>query len=210
MKVDLYNQKAKKVGDVDIKDGLIVEKINPKVISQYVYIYLSNQREGNASTKDKSEVSGGGRKPFKQKGTGRARAGSNRSPIWKGGGVTFGPTSSVNWKRKTTKSFRASAIRNVLSHLITNNQLKVVEKFNVEGAEKLTKSAVEMMKNFGVSKKMLIVTAEKNDTLVNSFANISKSNVTTVQELNAYELLNGGTVLLEKEALDYIEKHWAK
>jgi len=101
MKIDLYNLKGEVVGDIEVSSNVILESlelISKELISKYVYVYLSNQRQGNAKTKDRSEVSGGGRKPYRQKGTGRARAGSIRSPLWRGGGVTFGPDGNRNYK----------------------------------------------------------------------------------------------------------------
>lgn len=208
MKIDLYNQKAKKVGDVEVTDSIFGVTVNPKVLSQYLFSYLSNQRQSNASTKDRSEVRGGGKKPWKQKGTGRARAGSNRSPLWKGGGVTFGPTSNVNWKKHMTKSFTAAALRNTFSSLVQNEKLKVVDGFDISG-DKLTKAAVEVKENFE-AKKLTVVTATKKDNVIKSFANVTGAKVVLITDLNAHDLLNGGTVLLEQDCLNFINEKWNK
>lgn len=208
MKVDLYNQKAEKVGDVELNDSIFNAKVNDKVLAQYVYIYLSNQRQGNANTKDKSEVRGGGKKPFAQKGTGRARAGSTRSPIWKGGGVTHGPTSEVNWTRKTTKSFRKSSIKNALSKVAQNETLRLVKNFEVNSKEALTKQAVDMIKSFGAPKKITLVSGERNEDLINSFSNLKKAQVIAVNELNAYNILNSGMLVLDEKALEFINQTW--
>jgi large subunit ribosomal protein L4 len=209
MKLPVYNQKAKEVGDVEVSDSLFASKINDKVLSQYVFIYLSNQRQSNAHTKNRSEVRGGGKKPWKQKGTGRARVGSNRSPIWRGGGVTFGPTNEVNWKKKTTKSFRASAFRNAFSKLAKEGVLRIIDEIKMDEKKPLTKQALDLQKSFDNAKKITVVTSEKNEVLMNSLSNIKKSRAVLVSELNVYDLLNGGSVLIEQKALDYINR-WAK
>ncbi len=210
MNLDLYNQKGKKVGESEVKDTLLVEKVNDQVLSQYVYIYLSNQRQGNAQTKDRSEVSGGGKKPWKQKGTGRARVGSIRSPIWRGGGVTFGPTNGVNWKRKTTRSFRSAAFRNAITKIINEKIVKVVEDLKVEEKKPLTKQGVEIIANFDNPKKVTIITSERKDDLKRAFANLKNSKIISVNRLNVYDLLTGGTILVEAKALEYINNMWSK
>ena len=210
MKTDLHNQNAEKIGDIDLKDDIFQVEVNDKVLAQYVYIYLSNQRQGNANTKTKAEVRGGGKKPWKQKGTGRARAGTIRSPIWRGGGVTHGPTSDVNWTRKTTKSFRKSAIKNALSKVAKNESLKVVDTFNFDKEKSLTKQAVDIVSKFGQPKKILFVSGEKDQLLVNSFANLKKAKVLPVNELNPYNILNSGVLVLDQKALEFINQTWGK
>ncbi|CAG1771971.1 partial 50S ribosomal protein L4, partial [uncultured bacterium] len=140
MNLPVFNQKAKKIEEIEVNDSVFNAPVNDKVLAQYVYVYLSNQRESNAHTKDRSEVRGGGKKPWKQKGTGRARVGSIRSPIWKGGGVTFGPTNQTNWKRKLTKSFKAAAFRNAFSKLNKAGLLNIIDGFEIK--EPSTKEAV--------------------------------------------------------------------
>lgn len=207
MNLPVLDQKAKKVSEVEVSDSVFNSTVNDKVLAQYVYVYLSNQRESNANSKDRSEVRGGGKKPWAQKGTGRARAGSSRSPIWKGGGVTFGPTNKTNWKRKLTKSFKAAAFRNAFSKLNKAGLLNVVDTLEIK--EPSTKEAISIQSNFENPKKMMIVTAKKNENLIKSFSNINKARVVLVSEVNVYDLLNAGKVLLEKEALDYINNTWA-
>lgn len=207
MNLPVLDHKAKKVSEVEANESVFNSSVNDKVLAQYVYVYLSNQRESNAQTKDRSEVSGGGKKPWAQKGTGRARAGSNRSPIWKGGGVTFGPTNKTNWKRKLTKSFKASAFRNAFSKLNKAGLLNIVDSFELK--EPSTKEAVEIQTSFENPKKMTIITSKKNENLIKSFSNIKKTKVVLISEVNVYDLLNGGKVLLEKETLDYINNTWA-
>lgn len=207
MNLPVFDTKAKKVSDVEVNESVFNSRVNEKVLAQYVYVYLSNQRESNANTKDRSEVRGGGKKPWKQKGTGRARVGSIRSPIWKGGGVTFGPTNNTNWKRKLTKSFRASAFRSIFSKLQKEDLIRIVDSFVFK--EPSTKEAIEIKTNFDNAKKITIVTSKKNENLIKSFSNVKKANVVMVSEVNVYDLLNGGKVLVEKDALDYITNTWA-
>lgn len=207
MNLPVVDQKAKKVSEIEVNESVFNSPVNDKVLAQYVYVYLSNQRESNAQTKDRSEVRGGGKKPWAQKGTGRARAGSSRSPIWRGGGVTFGPTNKTNWKRKLTKSFRASAFRNAFSKLNKAGLLNIVDTLEIKDPS--TKDAVEIQSNFDNPKKMMIVTSKKNENLIKSFSNIKKTKVVLISEVNVYDLLNGGKVLLEKETLDYINNTWA-
>lgn len=207
MNLPVVDQKAKKVSEIEVNESVFNSPVNDKVLAQYVYVYLSNQRESNAQTKDKSEVRGGGKKPWAQKGTGRARAGSSRSPIWRGGGVTFGPTNKTNWKRKLTKSFRASAFRNAFSKLNNAGLLNIVDSLEIK--EPSTKDAIEIQSSFENPKKMMIVTSKKNENLIKSFSNIKKTKVVLISEVNVYDLLNGGKVLLEKETLDYINNTWA-
>lgn len=210
MKADLYNQKAEKVGSVDLSDSVFNAEVNDKVLAQYVYIYRSNQRQSTANTKNKAEVRGGGKKPWKQKGTGRARAGSSRSPIWRGGGVTHGPTADVNWKRKTTKSFRRSAFESAFSKVNKAESVKIVDQFQFDSEKALTKQAIDLVKNFGSPKKLTIVSGENNKDLVNSFSNLDKMNVVFVNELNPYTVLNSGMLLVDQKALEYINKNWSK
>ena len=207
MNLPVVDQKAKKISEVEVSETVFNSPINDKVLAQYVYVYLSNQRESNAQTKDRSEVSGGGKKPWAQKGTGRARAGSSRSPLWKGGGVTFGPTNKTNWKRKLTKSFKASAFRNAFSKVNKAGLLNIVD--TLEMKDPSTKEAVEIQTSFENPKKMMIVTLKKNNNLIKSFSNIKKTKVVMISEVNVYDLLNAGKVLLEKETLDYITNTWA-
>lgn len=210
MKADLLNQKGKVIESLEINDEIFNSEVNDKVLSQYVYIYLSNQREGNANVKDKSEVSGGGKKPWKQKGTGRARVGSSRSPIWRGGGITHGPTSEVNWKKKTTRSFRKSAIINALSKVQKSNMIKFIDSVAIDSTKPMTKQAIDILKAFETPKKVSIVLGEKNSEVLNSFSNIKNTKVIVANELNAYDVLNSGLLVLDKKAVDYITNTWGK
>lgn len=205
MKLAVYNQKADKVKDIDVADSVFNADVSDTVLAQYIYVYLSNKRQSNANTKTKAEVSGGGRKPWKQKGTGRARVGSIRSPIWKGGGRAHGPSNEINWSMKTTKNFRKAALRSALSKLNSEKRLKFIEEIKLNTKDSLTKQALDIAQAFGNPKRLTIVTLEKNNELLNAFANINKYSVKLASDVNVYDLLNGGAVLMEEKALDYIK-----
>ncbi|MCA9379017.1 50S ribosomal protein L4 [Candidatus Dojkabacteria bacterium] len=206
MKLDIYAQTGKKTSSkAEVPDNVFGAKVNKSLMSQYVFVYLSNQRASIAHAKDRSEVSGGGVKPWKQKGTGRARAGSNRSPIWTKGGVTFGPTKNRNWKKEMNKKMRRGALCSALSSLVKDEKLKIVDKINLKEAG-LTKQATEIMQNFGSPRKVLVVTNGKQEAVINAFANIPNAKVAQVGELNAYDVINAGEVLFLADAVDYTNK----
>lgn len=209
MKLSLKDQNSKKIGDIQVDDSVFKAVVKPEALSTYVYCYLSNQRESNAHTKDRSEVRGGGRKPWRQKGTGRARHGSSRSPIWKGGGVTFGPRNERNYKKKMTKKFKRNVLRQAFSHLIANNQLDVIEDITLDVKKPLTKQALDVKNKFD-AKTLTIVLPKKNETMMQAFGNIQNANVIQIGELSAYDLLTGGRVLLHQDCLGYIKNHWVK
>ena len=209
MKVQVVNQKNKKLSDAEIKEFTEDGKVNENILSQYVFIYQSNQRQGNSKTKDRAEVRGGGKKPFAQKGTGNARAGSNRSPIWKGGGITFGPTGNENWKKKTTKKFRRAAFQNALSKIVADGKLNLIDEVKFD-KEALTKQAIEMIKSFNDPKSLVLVTLEKNENAVNAFSNIKGAKVVMVNKVNPFDLLANRVVLVEQKAMDFISDKWGK
>lgn len=199
-KVNLFDQKGKKASEkIELDKSIFEAKVNDKLLSQYVYAYLSNQRESNAHTKDRSEVSGGGRKPWKQKGTGRARHGSNRSPIWKGGGVSFGPTNDRNYKKKVNAKEKKMALIQALSLASKSDKLNVIENFE----PKKTKDVASVVKNMGIKSKLTFVQLEEKG-LYNSSKNIEKVEVLRLGELNAYDILKASNVVILKDALEEI------
>jgi len=203
MKVNLYNLKGEVIDNVEVSSDIIMdslELISDELISKYVYIYLSNQRQGNAKTKDRSEVSGGGRKPYKQKGTGRARAGSIRSPLWRGGGVTFGPDGNRNYKKTLNKKERAKVFTYAITWLFHNSKMFVVDDINIDSS---TKEAVNVLKNFKVNGKVSIVTSTRKDNVIKAFKNLQNTSVALVTDINPYFLFNAGSLFIEKDALNY-------
>lgn len=210
MKTSLYNQKKEEVGSVNLNDSVFKAEYSPKLLAQYVYSYLSNQRQSNAQAKDRKQVSGSGVKPWPQKGTGRARAGQRQSPLWKGGGVTFGPTNDRNWKKSVPTSFKRASIRAALTEAMGNKKLFVVDKIDFKKKEQLTKQAVSISENFGIKKKITIVSGEIEKDLINAFSNIKGARVIYVKDLNAYDIVTGGTVILIQNSLEFIDQKWAK
>ena len=210
MKVDILDQKGKKTTKkADLNDTVFGAEVNEKLLSQYVYVYLANQRQANAHTKDRSEVRGGGKKPWRQKGTGRARHGSSRSPIWTGGGVTFGPTNSRNYKGRLNRKAVKSAFRSAFSKLMSEKLIEVVDEVKV-GDTKITKSAAEVVAVLkGDVKKVTLVTGKKDQSLVNGVNNLPGASVKMVSEISVYDILNGGKVVLLADSLDYINEKWA-
>jgi len=205
MKVDLLDQKGKVVKQINLNKEIFEAEVDANAISQYVYIYLSNQREGNAHTKDRSEVRGGGKKPWKQKGTGRARFGSSRTPIWRGGGVAFGPTNDVNYKKKINKKFKNHALKSLLSMLVKENKIKFVETLAVDEDKPLTKQALDIKNKIAKdSKKITVVTSEKNAGIMKAFSNISNAFVNNTKDVSIYDLFVGGTIIMEENALESI------
>ncbi|MFH1414888.1 MAG: 50S ribosomal protein L4 [Elusimicrobiota bacterium] len=177
-------------------------KLSRTLLNEVANTILANKRAGNACTKTRAEVSGGGKKPWRQKGTGRARVGSNRSPIWKGGGITFGPTREQSFKKSIPRKKKQQAVLQMIAQRIREGGLKVAEK--IEFAEPKTRLAQEMLsgifgKEYG---KILISLEERNDDIVRSFRNIKGVTIIEWQNLNAYDLLRNEKVLFTKKAWD--------
>lgn len=201
-KLKVYNQKGEAVKEINTPDCFNA-KINQDLVSQYVRYLLSKNREAIANTKDRGDVSGGGRKPWRQKGTGNARAGSNRSPIWIGGGVTFGPTSDKNYQKRINTKERKQALLMILASKIEN--LVVVDKFNFK--EIKTKLAVEALNKLPVEDgQIMIFLSSKNPTDYLPFRNLPFVSVAKPGNLNALEIMRSDQLILEEEALDQLSK----
>ncbi len=157
MKLDIYNQKSEKAGDIDLSSKVFDLEVNEGLVHQAMVTQMGNERQVIAHTKDRSEVRGGGKKPWKQKGTGRARAGSSRSPIWIGGGVTFGPLKTRNFTKKINKKMKQKALLMVVSDKIKNGNLVILEKFEIN--EYKTKTFNEIMTN--IEDKVLVQKVKK-------------------------------------------------
>lgn len=214
MKISVYNQKAEVVGEIDLNDKIFAVKPTLHLMAEAVRIQASNARKGLANTKTRGEVSGGGKKPWKQKGTGRARAGSTRSPIWRHGGVTFGPTSARNWELKINKKAKTKALFMSLSDKATDGKLIVLEGLNLEAAK--TKQFVEIMKSFetklenGLGKKQLLVMPKKDDNLVRASRNIPHLFSSLATSLNITDILKADTMVILKDSIAVIEKTYLK
>ncbi len=211
MKADVLDQKGKSIKQIDLDESIFGTEINESVLSQYVYSYLSNQRQSNAHTKDRSEVRGGGKKPHRQKGTGRARSGSNRNPLWTGGGTIFGPTNDRNYKKKITKNFRKAALKSALSSVLKNKSLIIVDAISFKEDKPLTKQASDVKDSVAKeAKKVLIITDGNKETVHYAFSNLKNARVVPSTEMNVYDLLTGGTVIVEENVINTIKDKFSK
>ena len=207
MKADLFNQKNEKIGTVELPETIFGVKFNSDLIHQVLTVQLANRRRTLADTKDRSEVRGGGRKPWRQKGTGRARHGSIRSPLWKGGGVTFGPIKERNFSRKINKKMRVSAILGIISKKFGEQEIKVIDTLKLEDHK--TKNLANLLKKFISDKEsLLLIPAKDNKNIYSAARNLAKVGVLSPESLNAYELLNYKKILLDQTAIETIVKHY--
>ena len=204
METTLYNQKGDKAGELKLDTALFGQKWNDDLVHQVVFSMVANSRDVIAHAKDRSEVSGGGKKPWRQKGTGRARHGSSRSPIWIGGGVTHGPTKDVNFKKKINKKMKTKALTVLLSQKFKDGEMLFVDKFDVAGK---TKTADDVMKKFSTIKgfekinylrgrRALVVTPTKDPKLEKAFANLKSTQVSEARNVNPLDLITYKYVVL--------------
>lgn len=206
MNVQVVDNKGKKVEQIELSDSVFGVVPNEEALKQYVRIYLTNQREGNASTKTKAEVSGGGRKPWKQKGTGHARQGSIRSPQWRHGGVAHGPKSK-DWRLDIPAQLKVTALLSALASKFTTEGAVVLNDFKLESPK--TAEVQALLNGLSLSKnKVLLVLPKSDRNVVKSAANIQKIAVSNVLNLNAYEVLNAKKVIFTKEAVLNLESKY--
>jgi large subunit ribosomal protein L4 len=208
MKVKLYNQQAESIGEIELPARVFELSWNPDLVHQAYRAILAANRRVIAHTKGRGEVRGGGKKPWVQKGTGRARHGSIRSPLWRGGGVTHGPTKERNFKLKIPKKMRKKAIATLLSEKARRKDLIVVDEISLP--EPKTRHAAAILKNFGKDKKdfgsVLILTPSASSDLQRSFRNIPRLKVLEAKNVNVLELLRYRKVFLLKDAIPTLEK----
>lgn len=201
MEVEVLNKEGS-AGKIDLPDGVFKVRPRKKVLYEAVRSYLANQRRGNASTKGRSEVKASGRKPWRQKGTGRARAGTASSPIWKGGGVAHGPKPK-DYYYSIPKKERRLAIRCALSIKARDGRVKVVEGITID--EPRTRLAVNLMKSLGLEGgSYLFVLPERNENVVKGMRNIPGVKTTVAKDLNVYDLMSCDTVILDRQAVDKV------
>jgi large subunit ribosomal protein L4 len=199
--VDVYNVNKEKVGEVDLKEDIFGVEVKPYLLHEVVVWQRACRRGGNASTKTRGEVSGGGHKPWRQKGTGRARVGSNRSPVWRGGGTTFGPRPR-SYAYSLPKKVRRAALKMALSSKLANGQLVVLEDYPFTAPK--TKEFVQLMKKFDLE-KVLIITPEGHETLELSARNVPYVQVMPTAGLNVYDILRYDHLVLLSPAVAAIE-----
>ncbi len=204
--VDVFDLEKNKVGTVDLASDVFECPVNDSVLHLVVKWQLASKRSGTASTKTRGEVRGGGKKPWKQKHLGRARAGSNRSPIWKGGGVTFGPKPK-DWSFSVPKKVRKQAVRSALSLKLSQDELFVVENFDLK--EIKTKQIVDFMKKFELN-KCLIIVDDVNENLVKSSNNIKDVKVLKNEGVNVYDLLKYKNLIITKNTVEKVQEALAQ
>ncbi len=205
-KTALYDMNGKKVGDIDLKDTVFGTEVNKTVLHQVVVNYLANQRQGTQSTKTRSEVRGGGARPWRQKGTGRARHGSIRSPLWIKGGVTFAPKPR-DYSYSLNKKVKRLAMKSALSSKVQENEICVLDQLSLENIK--TKEMVNVLKNLKIDSKALVVLPEKDENVIKSAKNIPGVTTTLVTTLNVYDILNHDKFIVTKDAVAKIEEVYA-
>ena len=205
-KVDVYNIEGKKVSDVELKEEIFGIEPNEDVVHSVLINYLANQRQGTQSTKTRSEVSGGGKKPWRQKGTGRARQGSIRAPHWVGGGIALGPKPR-SYKYRVNKKERRLAIKSLLSSKVLENELVVVDKINFK--EIKSKNMVNALGNLKVTGKTLILLPEKNENVQKSARNIEGVKTSLVNTINVYDLLKYTNLVITLDTVKKLEEVYA-
>jgi len=198
----VLNIKNEKIGEVELNDAVFGVEVNPHILHDVVRMQLANRRQGTACTKTRTEVAGSGKKPWKQKGTGRARSGSKRSPLWRGGGVVFGPKPR-DYSYKLPKKVRRLGIKMALSARLSEENLIVLDDFQLD--EIKTKSFVSVMDTLKID-NALIVTAGDNDTLVRSSRNVVGYKVLPSGGLNVYDILNFKHLVLLQPCVGELEK----
>lgn len=205
LKLDLKNLNGEVVSTLSLPEAIFGKEPNSDLVAQYVRVYLTNQRVGNASTKTRGEVSGSGIKPFKQKGTGNARRGSLRTPLARKGGITFGPKPR-DFRLEMPRKMRISALLNVLSSRLTSNNVVAINNF---GSEAKTKSMNEVLKNLNLlGTKTLIITADKDENVLKSARNIDRVSVKMVKNLNAYDVISNKNILFLEDSLKALENKY--
>ena len=204
IKLPVVSMTGENVSTMTANGEIVNIEPNKAVMFEAVQVYQANKRQATAKTKVRSEVSGGGKKPWKQKGTGRARAGSSRSPIWVGGGTVFGPDGRQNYSLSMNSKAHNLAVRSALSLKAKEKAIVVIDKFEL--AEAKTKSMVAVLKAVKAGKKVLIVLDEENENIINAAKNIAGTMIVPTDNVCVYDLLNVDTVVTTKAAIKKIEE----
>ncbi|TSD01243.1 MAG: large subunit ribosomal protein L4 [Parcubacteria group bacterium Athens0714_25] len=207
-KITIQNLKGEKVGELELSDKVFGLPANDKLVHQVFVSMSGNRRQVIAHAKDRGERTGSGRKPWKQKGTGRARSGSVRSPLWRGGGVTFGPTKDRNFKTKINKKVNQKAIMTVLSGKVADNSLIVLDELAL--SDKKTKQAAAGLKKLGMKGNILIGFSEKEQDFRLYFRNIEGVSSLPVDGLNVFDMLSRKNLIVSKDSVKYLEKKYSK
>ena len=202
-KVNVLNIKGENVGELELNETLFATKISEHTVYEVVKNQLANKRQGTQSAKTRAEVRGGGRKPFRQKGTGRARQGSIRAPHYTGGGVVFAPKPR-DYSYSVPKKLRRKALYSVLTSKVNDNELVVLDELKLDTFK--TKAAAEILNNIDAGKKAYIVTAENDQVIYRSFRNIEGVSVSAANLINVYDLLRHNKLVITKDAIAKLEE----
>lgn len=214
MKYQVYNQNAEPISEITLADSVFKIEVKSELVQQVAVAQMANARQAIAHTKDRSEVRGGGRKPWRQKGTGRARFGSIRNPIWRGGGVTFGPTNNRNFSKNLNKKMKQKALLMVLSDKAVNQDLVIVDKLEITDyqTKKFAKIVEQLetkaLQNKEEKRSLLIVDNTKNIKLERSAGNLSGVTVINLENINIVDLLNNRDLLLTTAAVKILETRY--
>lgn len=202
-KVALYNMAGEQVGEVQLSDAVFGTPIHRQAMHDVVVCHLARRRRGTHATKTRAEVRGGGRKPWRQKGTGRARHGTIRSPLWTGGGVVFGPKTR-DYGYRLPRKYRRLALRSALSSKVETGEIRVLDKLSLEQPK--TKEMLKLLQNLTVNNKALVVTADAEQNVYKSARNIPGVKSLPVHSLNVYDLLAYDTLVITRDAVNAVEE----
>ena len=208
MKASIYNQEGKEIEKSEIESSIFDLELNDSLVHQVVVSQMSNRRQGSAHTKSRGDVSGGGKKPWRQKGTGRARHGSIRSPLWRGGGVTFGPKNIKDYKKIIPKEMKRKALFMALSAKAKDRELFVIDSLKVKDHK--TKTVKKIIDSFNFSGSILIVLPSYDKNIVLGSQNLVKVETIPAQNITALEILSFKNIVLTKEAISVIKETFVK
>ncbi len=204
LKVAVYNQEGTKVKDTELNESIFGIEPNNQAIFDMVLLQRASWRQGTHKVKNRTEVRGGGKKPWRQKGTGRARQGSIRAPQWRGGGVVFGPNTNRNYKLKMNKKVRQLALKSALSQKVIDNEMTVLDNITFDAPK--TKAMVKVLENLEANRKTLIVMDEVNEVVALSARNIPGVKVINSKGLNVYDILDSTKLVMTEEAIKAVEE----
>lgn len=202
-KVTMLNMAGEAAGEIELNDDIFGIEINEFAVHEVIKNYLANQRQGTQSAKTRGEVRGGGRKPFRQKGTGRGRQGSSTSPNHVGGGVVFAPKPR-DYSYSVPKKVKRLALKSALTSKVKENEIIVLDSLSFEAPK--TKEMIKVLENVKAAKKVLIVTSEKDENVVRSASNIPGVRTTIVSAMNTYEIINATSFIVTKDAVEKIQE----
>jgi len=208
MKAIIFTQEGKEKGKLDLPANIFAVKVSQNLLHEADIRYLANKRKNIAKVKTRSDVRGGGRKPWRQKGTGRARQGSIRSPQWRGGGVVFGPCGEENYSKNMPKKMRRKALFGALSEKAQKGEIMILEKFTIEKPK--TKTFVQLLEKLPIKRNVLLILPQKDLNIEKSTANLKNVHTLLVNFLSVHEILKYEQVLFIKEAFDKVEEIFAK